>query len=285
MQPPASKSSLPTHDDEDEDDDVWAERIWRDMEEHKRQMRKQRVPQRGLGFGDGPGGVREEGAAKRAKRAAEAKAESDRILRDEQAKDANWREAMLRQVQEVREPIQGVGEGVLFLHFMICHSKKWHRPRTSSCHKVVRWNRVRGREGVRSRDEVVSIAYGTLPGVGLKDKGAKAPCISVSSCHMFCVHLCLYLLSSNHTRGAFARERQIDCLRPCHPQTGVWELSCQLVADGIQHSVSSHGERYLPSEQLSIVGATASPLACIGAGGRHEIDQSIMVSVPPRCSL
>jgi len=105
-QPPARKSSLPRHTDEDEDDDVWAEQIWRDMEEHKRQMRKQRVPQRGLGFGDGAGGVREEGASKRVKRAAEAKAESDRILREEQAKDADWREAMLRQVQEAALPVK-----------------------------------------------------------------------------------------------------------------------------------------------------------------------------------
>jgi hypothetical protein len=72
------------------------------MEEHKRQMRKQREPKRGLGFGGGVGVVREEAAAKRAKRAAEAKAESERILREEQGKDADWREAMLRQVQEVR---------------------------------------------------------------------------------------------------------------------------------------------------------------------------------------
>lgn len=98
-----SKARIRPSDGEEEDDDVWAERIWRDMEEHKRQMQKQRVPQRGLGFGDGAGSVRQEAAAKRAKRAAEAKAESDRVLREEHAKDADWREAMLRQVQEVRE--------------------------------------------------------------------------------------------------------------------------------------------------------------------------------------
>ena len=45
------------------------------------------------------------------------------------------------QVKSSRVMRRSVGAGknkTILLHFMICHSKKCHRPRTSSCHKVQR---------------------------------------------------------------------------------------------------------------------------------------------------
>lgn len=46
-------------------------------------------------------GDREAAAGERKRRAAAAAAESERILREEQAKDADWRTNMMRQIEEV----------------------------------------------------------------------------------------------------------------------------------------------------------------------------------------
>jgi len=81
------------------DDDSWADRVWEDM---KRQQRLRRaVEQREQGFGDAVA-ARAAAEAERRRRAAAAAEASARILAEERAKEANWREGMLKQVAEVR---------------------------------------------------------------------------------------------------------------------------------------------------------------------------------------
>jgi hypothetical protein len=51
---------------------------------------------------------RDAAAQERQRKAEAAAAESARILREEQAKDSNWRAAMMQQVEQVRQTIQFV---------------------------------------------------------------------------------------------------------------------------------------------------------------------------------
>jgi hypothetical protein len=103
----AAAASAFAVDGEDDADDAWADRLWKDMQDHKRQAAaaaKAAAYRRGSGssrgvFGAGPS--RDEAAQERERRAAAAAAESARILQEEQAKDADWRAAMKRQIEEV----------------------------------------------------------------------------------------------------------------------------------------------------------------------------------------
>lgn len=82
----------------DGDDDAWADRIWESMRRARRAA--DAAAARAAGF-KGAAAARAEAAEARARRAAAAAAEGARILEEERAKEANWREAMLRQVAEV----------------------------------------------------------------------------------------------------------------------------------------------------------------------------------------
>lgn len=104
---PATARVFKAADLDSDDDDVWADRLWQDMQEHKRQAqaaaaaskRKQQLQTGGRLFTAGPS--RADIAEERQRKAAAAAAESARILKEEQAKDADWRAAMKRQVEEV----------------------------------------------------------------------------------------------------------------------------------------------------------------------------------------
>lgn len=94
--------------EDDDEDDSWADRLWQDMQEHKRAAAAAAAASKnrpGVSSSAGvfsAGSSRAEAARERERKAAAAAAESARILKEEQAKDADWRAAMMRQVQEVR---------------------------------------------------------------------------------------------------------------------------------------------------------------------------------------
>jgi hypothetical protein len=82
----------------EDDDESWADRLWRDMLRHQK---AQRDAERKLhGFGDGAA-ARAAAAEETRRRAEAARAASDRILKEERERSANWREGMMRQVAEV----------------------------------------------------------------------------------------------------------------------------------------------------------------------------------------
>jgi hypothetical protein len=88
-----------------DEDDVWADRLWHDMQEHRHRAAAAAAAERATRLGGArtvpPTRDVRGAASERAARAAAAAAESERILKEEQAKDADWRAAMMRQVQEV----------------------------------------------------------------------------------------------------------------------------------------------------------------------------------------
>jgi hypothetical protein len=90
---------------DDDEDDTWADRLWHDMQDHKRQAAMAAAAaaagRTGSSLPFSAGSSRAEAARERERKAAAAAAESARILKEEQAKDADWRAAMMRQVQEV----------------------------------------------------------------------------------------------------------------------------------------------------------------------------------------
>jgi hypothetical protein len=91
--------------EDDDEDDSWADRLWQDMQEHKRAAAAASKQRAGVSSPAGlfsAGSSRAEAARERERKTAAAAAESARILKEEQAKDAHWRAAMMRQVQEVR---------------------------------------------------------------------------------------------------------------------------------------------------------------------------------------
>jgi hypothetical protein len=75
------------------------------MQDHKRQAAMAAAAaaagRTGSSLPFSAGSSRAEAARERERKAAAAAAESARILKEEQAKDADWRAAMMRQVQEV----------------------------------------------------------------------------------------------------------------------------------------------------------------------------------------
>lgn len=82
----------------DGDDDSWADRLWQDMQRLQRE--RSTAQQRLAGMRDAAA-ARAAAQEERRRRAAAAAAESSRILAEEHAKEANWREAMLKEVAEV----------------------------------------------------------------------------------------------------------------------------------------------------------------------------------------
>lgn len=119
----AAAASAFAADGEDDPDDAWADRLWQDMQDHKRQAAaaakaaaysSRSGNSRGV-FGAGPS--RDEAAQERERRATAAAAESARILQEEQAKDADWRAAMKRQIGEVRwcAALQHIISGCLYM--------------------------------------------------------------------------------------------------------------------------------------------------------------------------
>lgn len=111
----AAAASGGDYGDDDDGDDLWADRLWQDMQQHQRQAAAARAAAAAAAaagvssssrlFGAGPS--RQEAAQERERKAAAAAAESARILREERAKDADWRAAMMRQVEEVRAAERG----------------------------------------------------------------------------------------------------------------------------------------------------------------------------------
>jgi hypothetical protein len=91
---------------DDDEDDTWADRLWHDMQDHKRRAAMAAAAAAAGRAGSSglfsAGSSRAEAARERERKAAAAAAESARILKEEQAKDADWRAAMMRQVEEVR---------------------------------------------------------------------------------------------------------------------------------------------------------------------------------------
>eukprot|EP00879_Flechtneria_rotunda_P003533 GHRR01003765.1.p1 GENE.GHRR01003765.1~~GHRR01003765.1.p1 ORF type:complete len:257 (+),score=115.07 GHRR01003765.1:1345-2115(+) len=91
-------------------DDVWADRLWNDMQEHRRQAAAAKAAERGRVGPDVSSGsaatYRQAAADERAKRAAAAATESARILREEQQKDSDWRAAMMWQIQQAALPVR-----------------------------------------------------------------------------------------------------------------------------------------------------------------------------------
>lgn len=113
------------NDGDDDADDAWADRLWQDMQEHRRaaaaaaRSRRQSGSTGSTGvFGAGPG--RDEAARERERKAAAAAAESARILKEEQAKDADWRAAMMRQVEEVGVACPALGFAVCVACGVVC---------------------------------------------------------------------------------------------------------------------------------------------------------------------
>jgi hypothetical protein len=84
---------------DDGDDDGWADRLWADM--RRRQREADAAARREAGLLRDAAAARAGADAERRRRAEAAAAESARILAEERAKQANWRDAMLRQVAEV----------------------------------------------------------------------------------------------------------------------------------------------------------------------------------------
>jgi hypothetical protein len=82
------------------DDDTWADRLWEDMQRARRAAAAAAAAEQLRGFG--AQGAAAAAATERRRRAEAAAAASARILAEERAKEANWRDAMLRQVAEVR---------------------------------------------------------------------------------------------------------------------------------------------------------------------------------------
>ncbi|KAI8470734.1 MAG: hypothetical protein J3K34DRAFT_521153 [Monoraphidium minutum] len=82
-------------------DDEWADRLWQEMA--RRQRADAAAAAREAGLRDAAG-ARAAADAERRRKAAAAAAESARILGEERAKEANWRDAMLRQVAEAGLP-------------------------------------------------------------------------------------------------------------------------------------------------------------------------------------
>jgi NF-kappa-B inhibitor-like protein 1 len=100
-------------DVDDEADDRWADRLWQDMQEHRRQAAAAAAAamaaaagKRGGGVAFGSGPSRDDAARERLRRAAAAAEESARILREERAKDADWRAAMMQQVEAAALPLR-----------------------------------------------------------------------------------------------------------------------------------------------------------------------------------
>lgn len=102
---------------DDDEDETWADRLWQDMQNHKHQAAMAaaaaaagRAASSGL---FSAGSSRAEAARERERKAAAAAAESARILKEEQAKDADWRAAMMRQVEEVRRHQQCLAHSIM----------------------------------------------------------------------------------------------------------------------------------------------------------------------------
>eukprot|EP00878_Enallax_costatus_P025462 GHUV01027240.1.p1 GENE.GHUV01027240.1~~GHUV01027240.1.p1 ORF type:complete len:278 (+),score=113.08 GHUV01027240.1:496-1329(+) len=108
---------------DDDDDDVWADRLWKDMQDHRRRHAQEAAAARAATAKQWQGfvGDRDAAAQERQRRAAAAAAESERIIREEQSKDADWRAAMMREVEEVI----AVGVGSLLYLFRNCHEGCW----------------------------------------------------------------------------------------------------------------------------------------------------------------
>lgn len=104
--PPSRKRAAAAVAGDDDEDDAWADRLWQDMQEHRRQAAaaKAAAAHRPGSTRGMPGAQhsRDEAVRERERKAAAAAAESARILKEEQAKDADWRAAMMRQVEQVR---------------------------------------------------------------------------------------------------------------------------------------------------------------------------------------
>lgn len=103
------------------------------MQEHKRAAAAASKNRPGVNSSAGPfsaGSSRAGAARERERKAAAAAAESARILKEEQAKDADWRAAMMRQVQEVRTAtwLFPAGNSDYWCGPDPCHAALQHQP-------------------------------------------------------------------------------------------------------------------------------------------------------------
>ncbi|KAF6252306.1 hypothetical protein COO60DRAFT_1644158 [Scenedesmus sp. NREL 46B-D3] len=97
---------------DEDDDEAWADRLWQDMQDHRRSVSAAAASAAAArsgggaafaGFGGGAA-ARDAAAQERQRKADAAAAESARILKEEQAKDSNWRAAMMQQIEQAAAP-------------------------------------------------------------------------------------------------------------------------------------------------------------------------------------